>query len=58
MKVIAHIEDDALVKKILIHFGLWETRNHDPLQSKDVHIPNIETELSYDYTYSQLPPID
>ena len=38
--------------------GLWETRNHDPPQSDDTHIRAIETELTYDYTYSQLPPID
>jgi hypothetical protein len=24
----------------------------------DAHTPTIETELTYDYTYSQLPPID
>jgi hypothetical protein len=58
MKVIAFIEDDALIKTILIHLGLWETRNHDPPQSNEVHTPTIETELTYDYTYSQLPPID
>jgi hypothetical protein len=58
MKVIAFIEDDALIRKILQHIGLWETRIHDPPQSDDTHIPAIETELTYDYTYSQLPPID
>ncbi|MCP3931522.1 MAG: hypothetical protein GY705_20750 [Bacteroidetes bacterium] len=58
MNVIAFIEDDTLIKKILMHLGLWEIRNHDPPQSKDVHIPTIETELTYDYTYSQLPAID
>jgi hypothetical protein len=58
MKVISFIEDGELIKKILVHLRLWETRNHDPPQSEDVHIPTIETELTYDYTYSQLPPID
>ena len=58
MKVIAFIEDDALIRKILQHIGLWEIRNHDPPQLNDAHIPAIETELTYDYTYSQLPPID
>jgi hypothetical protein len=58
MKVIAFIEDDALIKKILVHLGLWDTRNHDPPQLDDTHTPTIETELTYDYTYSQLPPID
>jgi hypothetical protein len=58
MKVISFIEDAALIKKILKHIGLWETRNHDPPQLNDANIPPIETGLTYDYTYSQLPPID
>ena len=58
MKAIAFIEDDTLIKKILKHLGLWQTRNHDPPQLDSPHIPTIETELTYDYTYSQLPPID
>ena len=41
MKVISFIEDSALIEKILKHLGLWETRNHDPPQSKVVHIPTI-----------------
>jgi hypothetical protein len=28
MKVISFIKDDALIKKILMHLGLWDTRNH------------------------------
>jgi hypothetical protein len=56
MKVISFIEDNTLIKKILIHLGLWETRNHDPPQLGIAHTPTIETELTYDYTYSQLPP--
>jgi hypothetical protein len=58
MKIISFIENDALIKKILHHLGLWETRNHDPSQCDDTHIPAIETELTYDYTNSQLPAID
>jgi hypothetical protein len=58
MKIISFIEDDALIKKILKHLGLWQTRNHDPSQLDDAHTPTIETKLTYDYTYSQLPPID
>jgi hypothetical protein len=58
MKVISFTEDDALIKKIVEHLGLWETRNHDPPQPDDTHTPTIEIELTYDYTYSQLPPID
>jgi hypothetical protein len=40
------------------HLGLWDTRNHDPPHLDDAHIATIETELTYDYTYSQLSPID
>ncbi|MGD9214314.1 MAG: hypothetical protein PVJ84_05855 [Desulfobacteraceae bacterium] len=58
IKVISFIEDDALIKKILAHLGLWDTRKHDPPQSNEVHIPTFETELTNDYTYWQLPPID
>ncbi len=58
MKVISFIEDNALIKKILIHLGLWQTRNHDPPRSDDTHFPAFDSELTYDYTYSQLPPID
>jgi hypothetical protein len=58
MQVISFVEDDALIRKILQHIGKWETRNHDPPQLDDAHIPTIETELTCDYTYSQLPPID
>ena len=58
MKLISFIEYDALIKKTLMHLGLWETRNHDPPKLDTLHTPAIETELTYDYTYSQLPPID
>ena len=58
MKIISFIEDEALIRKILQHLSLWETRNHDPPQSNQVHTPTIETELTYDYSYSQIPPID
>lgn len=56
--VIAFIGDTKLIKKILIHLGLWETRNHDPAQLDISYTPTIETELAYDYAHSQLPPID
>jgi len=58
MKVITLIEDDALIKKILAHLGLWDPRNHDPGQVDDAYPRTIETELTFDYTYWQLPPID
>jgi hypothetical protein len=58
MKIIAFIEDDALIRKILVHLQLWDTRNHDPPKLDSTHIPTIEAELTYDDTYWQLPPID
>ena len=58
MKIISFIEDDALIRQILVHLRLWDTRNRDPPKLDGTHIPAIETELTYDYTYSQLPPID
>ncbi len=54
MKIISFIEDNEIIAKILRHLGLWETRNHDPPAPKAVHTP----ELTYDDSYSQLPPID
>jgi hypothetical protein len=41
-----------------MHFGLWETRNHDTPQLERVHIPTFETEITLDFSYAQLPPID
>lgn len=54
MRIIAFIEDEALIKKILKHLGLWETRNHDPPARNDTHTP----ELTYDDDYSQIPAVD
>ncbi len=58
MKVIGFIEDDAVIEKILRHLGLWETRGHDPPKSGDQLPATHERELTYDGTYSQLPPSD
>lgn len=30
MRIISFIEDESVVKKILRHLDLWDTRNHDP----------------------------
>ena len=45
---------DAVIKKILRHLGLWETRNHDPPVRNASHIP----EFTYDDSYTQVPFID
>jgi hypothetical protein len=50
------IDGDQLFRKILTHLGLWKTSNHNPPQLNEPLIHT--TELSYDYTYSLLPPVD
>jgi hypothetical protein len=54
MRIIAFIEDDMVIKKILKHLGLWETHNHDPPPRKTSHIP----ELTYTDDFSQVPAVD
>lgn len=54
MKVIAFIDEDWLIRKILMHLNLWETRNHDPPKNKSPYIH----ELVYDDSYSQIPQYD
>jgi hypothetical protein len=48
-------------KKILVHLGLWETRNHDPPPRK-VDMPYIQDILEFKETvyddFSQLTPYD
>jgi hypothetical protein len=62
MRIISFIEDKETIKKILVHLGLWETRNHDPPPRKvDMHkyikdLPEIK-ETVYD-DFSQLTPYD
>lgn len=50
MRVIAFIEDDEVIRKILVHLGLWDTRNHEP--------PNLAAESFQGFiineSYSQL----
>lgn len=58
MKVNSFIEDVELIKKILMHHGWWDTRNHDPTQLDNSHTPAIVAELTYDSTFSRLPLID
>jgi len=54
MRVIAFIEDDAVIRKILIHLGLWDTRNHDPPHPA----PESFQDCIIDESYSQLPQTD
>ena len=52
MRIIAFIEDEAVIKKILKYLGLWESRYHDPPARKPI------PELTYDHDYSQIPAND
>ena len=54
-RIIAFIEEQPVIRKILSHLGLWETRNHDPPKARIDHITAFETEFTIDTTYSQLP---
>ena len=58
MRVIAFIEEQPVIKKILSHLGLWQTHNHDPPRARADPIPTFESEFTIDTTCSQLPPID
>lgn len=58
MRIIAFIEEQPVIKKILSHLGLWETRNHDPPKPRVDPIPTFESEFTIDTTYSQLPLTD
>ena len=54
MRVIAFIEDDIVIRKILVHLGLWETRSHDPPWPD----PDSIHDFIIDESYCQLPPTD
>ena len=54
MRVIAFIEDDDVIRKILVHLGLWDTRNHDPPHPA-ANSSRISSSMK---SYCQLPKID
>jgi hypothetical protein len=55
MRIIAFIEDDQIIQKILKHLGLLETNNHDPHARNPSQTAN---EPIIDDSYSQIPPIN
>jgi len=52
MRIIAFIEDEEVIKKILNHRGLWEIKQRPPPKSTG------PPEYSIDYSVSQLPGSD
>jgi hypothetical protein len=64
MKIIAFIEEETVIKKILKHLNLWITGNHDPpALSKavgedvfpDIPAINFTGSFNNDHTLSQMP---
>ena len=50
MRILAFIEDEEVIKKILKHLGLWEVKARPPPRVNPSP-PNIHI----DYSYSQVP---
>jgi len=55
MKIISFIEEQAVIKQILQHLGLWEIRNTGPPPTSNL---NIVRELVYQVVPDQAPPDD
>ena len=55
MRIIAFIEDEKVIKKILKHLGLWEFKPRPPPKATG---PAKISEYSIDYSISQLPVSD
>ena len=55
MRIIAFIEDEEVIKKILKHLGLWYQKARPPPK---VNLPPMTPEYHIDYTDSQLPASD
>jgi len=59
MRIIAFIEDDEVIKKILKHLGLWEIKQRPPPTClRATHRQARAPEYSIDYSVSQLPGSD
>ncbi len=41
MRIISCIEQPKIIKKILKHLNLWDTRNNSPPVKGDNHVPEI-----------------
>jgi len=52
MRIIAFIEDDEVIKKILKHLDLWDKKARPPPKANS---PPMTSEYHIDYTDSQLP---
>jgi len=50
MKIIAFLEEEQVIEKILRHLGLWEVKVRPPPKVK---VPSLS--ISIDYSDSQIP---
>lgn len=60
MRIIAFIEDEDPIEKILRHLNLWDTCHvgRDPPTSDEVYTPTSEAEHVFDDSFSQLQKVD
>ena len=57
MRIISFIEDETIIKKILKHLNLWETRIHDPpTDNKNMFNEAIMIPEFYNFTDDVFPP--
>ena len=54
MGVIAFIEEEIVIRKVLVHLGLWETPNHDPPWRE----PDTINDFIFGESYCQRPQTD
>ena len=54
MRILAFIENEDVIKKILKHLDLWDIKARPPL--KRANAPPVECHI--DYSDSQVPPSD
>jgi hypothetical protein len=55
MRIIAFIEDEEVIKKILKHLGLWDVKPRPP---PGTQAADEKTETIIDDSFSQLPVSD
>ena len=54
MRIIGFIDQEFIIRKILTHLGLWETRNHGPPPA----VIENEPRVVFDDEYSQITQYD
>lgn len=55
MRILAFIEDEQVIKKILKHLGLWDQKARPPPKT---NAPSMAPEYHIDKSDSQVPPCE